>query len=166
MQPDVLNSRKSIPAREGRQSRRQVPILTPRRMGTSPLPLRPLARFRRPRWRGARGFRAGGCQGVVILIVSPGDLIEGARGCRKVVIVRRSLTAVHRGEGVARGFEGIHLLVLEIGIAQTAVSRCLGAVAPRQYIAGLLEGVVVHGQVMFSRFGKAVEALQLSTRAV
>lgn len=102
----------------------------------------------------------------MILIKRPGDLIEGAGGGGEAVIVRRSLAAVHRGEGVAGGLEGVHLLVLEIGVAQTAVSRRLGAVTTWKDVAGLLEGVVVHGQVMLPRFGKAVKAVQLSTRAV
>lgn len=166
MQPDVLNSRESVPARDGRHRRCHVSILTPHGMGAAPLPLRPLAGFGRPGWGSAGGFGAGGGQGVVILIKCPGDLIEGAGGCGEVVIVGGPLGVVHRGEGVAGGFEGVHLLVLQVGVAQSAVSRRLGAVAAREHVAGLLQGVVVHGQVMLPGFGEAVKAMQLSARPV
>lgn len=52
----------------------------------------------------------------MILIKRPGDLVEGARRRRKVVIVSWTLVAVHGGEGVAGRFEGVHLFVLQIGI--------------------------------------------------
>lgn len=52
----------------------------------------------------------------MILIKCPGDLVEGAGWCRKIVIVWGALVAVHGGEGIAGRFEGVNLLVLQIRI--------------------------------------------------
>lgn len=79
----------------------------------------------------------------MILIKRPGDLVEGARCCRKVIIVSWTLIAVHGGEGIARRFEGVNLLVLQLGITETAESRRLGAVTPRKHVTGLLGGVIM-----------------------
>lgn len=138
VEPDILHSRESVPAWKGRHCRCHLPILTPSRQGTPPVPLRPLGRFRGPRWRSAGGFRAGWRQGVVVLVKCPWDLIKGARRGGKVIIVWRALVAVHGGEGVAGSFEGIHLLVLKVRVAEAAMRWGLRTVTPRKNVAGLL----------------------------
>lgn len=50
----------------------------------------------------------------MILIKRPGDLVEGARCCRKIVIVRWTLVAVHGSEGITGRLKGVNLLVLQL----------------------------------------------------
>lgn len=79
----------------------------------------------------------------MILIERPGDLVEGAGRRGKVVIVSRPFVAVQGGEGVAGRVERVNLLfVLQIRVAQGAVSRRLGAETSRKHVAGLRRGVV------------------------
>lgn len=102
----------------------------------------------------------------MVLVKRPRDLVEGAGRCGEVVVVRRALVAVHGGEGVARGFEGVDLVILQIGVAEVAVERSLRAVAPRQDVAGLLGGAVVHTELLLPCLGEAVEAVQLRSCAI
>lgn len=144
VEPDVLHGGQGVPARGHRHSGRHLSAVAVQRVGASPVALRTVTGFGRPGRRRARGLRVGGRQGIVVLVKRPWDLVNGARRRREVVVVGGSLVALHGGEGVAGRLEGVHLLVVRVGVARGAQRRRLGAEALRKDVAGFLQGVVVH----------------------
>lgn len=103
----------------------------------------------------------------MILIKCPGDLVEGARGGRKVVVVQRALGALRDGEGVARCFEGVDFFILHVSFTLAGKSRRLRAVTSGKDVAGLLlGGAIMQWRVVFAWLRQAVEAMQLSTHAI
>lgn len=144
VKPDVLHSREGIPAWGYWHCGRHLSVLAVQWVGTSPLALGTLARFRRPGRRRTGGLGAGGGQGIVILVKCPRNLVKGAGCRRKIIVVRWALIALHGSKGVAWGFEGVHLFIVRIGIAYTAKSRRLRAVTLWKDVASLLRGVIIH----------------------
>lgn len=167
MKPDVLNSRESIPTRDIWHCRCHNSIMSIHWLGTPPVPLWPLARFRRPGRRSTRGLRVGECQGIVILIKCPGYLVEGTRGSRKIIVVERALSALRGSEGVARCFKGVHFFILHVRFTLAGKRRRLRAVTPGKDITGLLlGGAIMQRRVVFTWLREAVKAMQLSPHAI
>lgn len=166
VEPNVLHGGEGVPARGYRHSGRHLSAVAVQRVGASPVALRTLDGFGRPRRRRARGLGVGGRQGIVVLVKCPWDLVKGARRRREIVVVGGSLVALHGGEGVAGRLEGVHLLVVHVGVARGAQRRRLGTETLRKDIAGFLWGVVVHWQVVLARLGETVETMQLGAHAV
>lgn len=167
MKPDVLNSRESIPTRDTWHCRCHNSIMSIHWLGTSPVPLWPLARFRRPGRRSTRGLRVGKWQGIVILIKCPGYLIEGTRGSRKVIVVERAVSALRDGEGVTRCFKGVDFFIVHVRFTLAGKSCRLRAVTPGKDITGLLlGGAIMQWRVVFTWLRQAIKAMQLSTHAI
>lgn len=167
MKPDVLNSRESIPTRDIWHCRCHNSIMAIHWLGTPPMPFWPLARFRRPGRRSGGGLRVGECQGIVVLIKCPGNLVEGTRGRRKVVVVKRALNALRGGKRVARCFKGVHFFILRIRFTLPSKSCWLRTVTAGKYVTGLLlGGAIVQWRVVFTWFRQAIKSMQLSPHSI
>lgn len=166
MEPDVLHGGKGVPAWCYRHRRCHLSAVAVQRVWASPVTLQTLAGFWRPGGRCARGLGAGGRQSVVVLVKRPWDLVKRAGRRGEVVVVGGSLVALQRGESVARRLEGVHLLVVHVGVARGAQRRRVGPEALREDVAGFLRGVVVHRQMVLARLRETVEAMQLGAHAI